>query len=142
MTKKALFEGLVFYEVDRMVATTLVGGEPFYVVNDQGFKRHIPSEQVDRQVLIQMQELMKGNEGAISEQTAKMLGQEDIFTRAMLEQQLKNIDRQFDQLLQTGIPEEGRAYLGMLGFKVVINHHGEVIKVEQPSAPPDPDGEE
>jgi len=89
-----------------------------------------------------MQELMKGNEGAISEQTAKMLGQEDIFTRAMLEQQLKNIDRQFDQLLQTGIPEEGRAYLGMLGFKVVINHHGEVIKVEQPSAPPDPDGEE
>jgi len=142
MTKKALFEGLVFDEVDRMVATTLVGGEPFYVVNDQGFKRHIPSEQVDRQVLIQMQELMKGNEGAISEQTAKMLGQEDIFTRAMLEQQLKNIDRQFDQLLQTGIPEEGRAYLGMLGFKVVINHHGEVIKVEQPSAPPDPDGEE
>ncbi len=142
MTKKALFEGLVFDEVDRMVATTLVGGEPFYVVDDQGFKRHIPSEQVDRQVLIQMQELMKGNEGAISEQTAKMLGQEDIFTRAMLEQQLKNIDRQFDQLLQTGIPEEGRAYLGMLGFKVVINHHGEVIKVEQPSAPPDPDGEE
>ncbi|OGO26376.1 MAG: hypothetical protein A2Y54_01375 [Chloroflexi bacterium RBG_16_51_16] len=142
MTKKALFEGLVFDEADRMVATTLVGGEPFYVVNDQGFKRHIPSEQVDRQVLIQMQELMKGNEGAISEQTAKMLGQEDIFTRAMLEQQLKNIDRQFDQLLQTGIPEEGRAYLGMLGFKVVINHHGEVIKVEQPSAPPDPDGEE
>ena len=142
MTKKALFEGLVFDEVDRMVATTLVGGQPFYVVDDQGFKRHIPSEQVDRQVLIQMQELMKGNEGAISEQTAKMLGQEDIFTRAMLEQQLKNIDRQFDQLLQTGIPEEGRAYLGMLGFKVVINHHGEVIKVEQPSAPPDPDGEE
>ncbi len=142
MTKKALFEGLVFDEVDRMVATTQVGGEPFYVVDDQGFKRHVPSEQVDRQVLIQMQELMKGNEGAISEQTAKMLGQEDIFTRAMLEQQLKNIDRQFHQLLQTGIPEEGRAYLGMLGFKVVINHHGEVIKVEQPSAPPDPDGEE
>jgi hypothetical protein len=142
MTKKALFEGLVFDEEDRMVSTTLVGGEPFYVVDDQGFKRHIPSEQVDRQVLSQMQELMKGNEGAISEQTAKMLGQEDIFTRAMLEQQLKNIDRQFDQLLQSGIPEEGRAYLGMLGFKVVINHHGEVIKVEQPSAPPDPDGEE
>ncbi len=140
MPKQALFAGLVFDEDDRMVETTLVGGEPCYVVDDQGFKRHIPSEQVDRQVLFQMQEMMKGNEGAISEQTAKMLGQEDIFTRAMLEQQLKNIDKQFDQLLQAGIPESGRAYLGMLGFKVVINHHGEVTKVDQPSAP-GPEGE-
>jgi hypothetical protein len=81
-----------------------------------------------------MQELMKGNENFISEQTAKMLGQEDIFSKAMIEQQLKNIDKQFDVLMQAGIPEEGRAYLGMLGFKVVINVHGEVIRVEQPGA--------
>jgi hypothetical protein len=140
MTKQALFAGLVFDEADRMVETATVGGEPCYVVDDQGFKRHIPSEQVDRQVLTQMQEMMKGNEGLISEQTAKMLGQEDIFTKAMLEQQLKNIDRQFDQLLEAGIPESGRAYLGMLGFKVVINHHGEVIKVEQPGTA-GPEGE-
>ena len=73
----------------------------------------------------------------ISEQAAKMLGQEDIFTKALLEQQLKNIDRQFDQLLAAGIPESGRAYLGMLGFKIVINHHGEVLRVEQPSGPSD-----
>ena len=63
-----------------------------------------------------------------------MLGQEDIFTKAMIEQQLKNIDKQFDTLMQAGIPEEGRAYLGMLGFKVVINVHGEVVRVEQPGA--------
>ena len=140
MIKQALFAGLVFDEADRMVETATVGGEPCYVVDDQGFKRHIPSEQVDRQVLTQMQEMMKGNEGMISEQTAKMLGQEDIFTKAMLEQQLKNIDRQFDQLLEAGIPESGRAYLGMLGFKVVINHHGEVTNVEQPGTA-GPEGE-
>jgi hypothetical protein len=63
-----------------------------------------------------------------------MLGQDDIFSKAMIEQQLKNIDKQFDALMQAGIPEEGRAYLGMLGFKVVINVHGEVIRVEQPGA--------
>ncbi len=135
MAKQALFSGLVFDENDRAVDTALVGSEPCYVVDDGGFRRHIPSEQVDRVVLSQMQEMMKGNEGLISEQTAKMLGQEDIFTKAMLEQHLKNIDKQFDNLLQAGIPEEGRAYLGMLGFKVVINHHGEVVKVIQPSAP-------
>jgi hypothetical protein len=69
-----------------------------------------------------------------------MLGQEDIFTKAMIEQQLKNMDQQFEALMQQGIPEEGRAYLGMLGFKVVINLHGEVLRIEQPSAPEDEGG--
>jgi len=137
MPRQPLFVGLVIDEEGRAVDSAFVGDEPFYVVDDNGFRRHIPSEQVDRQVLAQMQEMMKGNEGMISAQTARMLGQEDIFTKAMLEQQLKNMDKQFDQLLQAGIPEEGRAYLGMLGFKIVINHHGEVLRVEQPSAPAD-----
>ncbi len=141
MSSKALFAGLVVDENDRVVDTASVGGEAFYVIDDAGFKRHIPAEQIDRQVLTQMQEMMKGSEGLISEQTAKMLGQEDIFTKAMIEQQLKHMDQQFDALMQQGIPEEGRAYLGMLGFKIVINYHGEVLRVEQPSAPSDEGGE-
>jgi hypothetical protein len=90
---------------------------------------------VDRVVLGHLAEALKGNEGMISDQTAKMLGQEDIFTRAVIEQQLKNIDKHMDKILEAGIPEDGRAYLGMMGFKVVINVHGEVVRVEQPSAP-------
>jgi hypothetical protein len=27
-----------------------------------------------------------------------------------------------------------RAYLGMMGFRIIINVHGEVLKVEQPGA--------
>jgi hypothetical protein len=103
-------------------------------VNDAGFRRHIPSEQVDRQVLHQLAEMMKGSEELLSEQTAKMLGQEDVFTKAAIQQQLKNIDKQFDQLLQAGLPEDMRVYLGMMGFKIVINVHGEVLRVEQPGA--------
>lgn len=142
MSKQALFAGLVVDENNQVADTALVGGEAFYVVDDAGFKRHIPAEQVDRQVLGQMQEMMKGSEGLISEQTAKMLGQDDIFTKAMIEQQLKNMDKQFDALMQQGIPEEGRAYLGMLGFKIVINYHGEVVRVDQPSAPGGEEGGE
>ncbi|MFN8404592.1 MAG: hypothetical protein U0V48_13705 [Anaerolineales bacterium] len=85
-----------------------------------------------RVVLSQMAEMMKGSEDFLSEQTAKMLGQEDVFTKAAIEQQLKNIDKQFDQLMQAGIPEDMRAYLGMMGFRIVINVHGEVVRVEQP----------
>lgn len=134
MPKQPLFAGLVVDESDRLAETAYVGDEPCYVVDDYGFRRHIPSEQVDRVVLSQIAGLMKGSEDLISEQTAKMIGQEDVFTKAAIEQQLKNIDKQFDQLMQAGIPEDMRAYLGMVGFKIVINVHGEVLKVEQPGA--------
>ena len=141
MSKQPLFAGLVVDESGRAAESALVGDEPCYVVDDAGFRRHIPSEQVDRAVLSQIAELMKGSEDLISEQTAKMLGQEDVFTKAAIEQQLKNIDRQFDQLMQAGIPEDMRAYMGMTGFKIVINVHGEVLKVEQPGAAGDEGGE-
>ena len=134
MSRQPLFAGLVVDESGRAAETAFIGDEPCYVVDDYGFRRHIPSEQVDRVVFKQITDLMKGSEDFISEQTAKMLGQEDVFTKAAIEQQLKNIDKQFDQLMQAGIPEDMRAYLGMMGFKVVINVHGEVVRVEQPGA--------
>ena len=134
MARQPLFAGLVLDEFGKPAETALVGDEPCYVVDDAGFRRHIPAEQVDKQVLGQIAQLMKGSEDLISEQTAKMLGQEDVFTKAAIEQQLKNIDKQFDQLMQAGIPEDMRAYLGMMGFKVVINMHGEVLSVDQPGS--------
>lgn len=141
MPRQPLFAGLVADEFGNLAESALVGDEPCYVVDDAGFRRHIPSAQVDKQVLGQIADLMKGSEGLISEQTAKMLGQEDVFTKAAIEQQLKNIDKQFDQLMQAGIPEDMRAYLGMMGFKVVINMHGEVLSVNQPGTASDDDGE-
>lgn len=130
--RQPLFAGLIVDENDQPVEVAYVGDEPCYVVNDRGFRRHIPSEQVDRQVLDIMRQQIEGHEDLLSEQTAKMLGQEDPFSRAMIYTQLRNLDKQFEQLLQTGIPEEGRAYLGMMGFRIVINLHGEVLRVEQP----------
>ena len=132
MARQAVFEGLVIDEYDRPVEVAYVGDEPCYVVDDQGFKRHIPSVEVDRQVFNKMQELIEGHEEYISEQAAKMMGQEDIFSVAMLLNQIKQMDQQLEVLLETGIPEEGRAYLGMMGFQVRINFHGEVLEVKQP----------
>lgn len=137
MPNQPLFAGLVVDENGNVAETAVVGGEPFYVVDDAGFRRHVPSEQVDRTVLSEIAGMMKGSEEFLSEQTAKMIGQEDIFTKAMLKNQLEHIDKQFDQLLQTGIPEDMRLYLGMVGFRVVINIHGEIVKIDQPSAPDD-----
>jgi cell fate (sporulation/competence/biofilm development) regulator YlbF (YheA/YmcA/DUF963 family) len=141
MPNQPLFAGLVIDEQGNVAESAFIGNEPCYVVNDAGFRHHIPAEQIDRAVLAQMAEMMKGSEDFLSEQTAKMLGQDDPFSKAIIEQQLKNIEKQFDTLMQTGIPEDMRAYLGMMGFKVIINYHGEVVRMEQPSSPSDGEGE-
>ncbi|PKO04694.1 MAG: hypothetical protein CVU41_15955 [Chloroflexi bacterium HGW-Chloroflexi-3] len=134
MSIHALFAGLVFDEDDNQVDNVYIGQDSCYVVNDHGFKRHILSETIDRQVLDQMREMIEGKEDFISQQAAKMLGQDDIFTYAMIANQLKNMDDQFDKLLETGIPSETRSYMGLMGFKIVVNVHGDVIFVNQPGS--------
>ncbi len=140
--RRALFPGLVVDEYDRPVDVAYVGEEPCYVVDDAGFRRHIPSEQVDRQVLNAMTEMIEGHEDILSEQAAKMLGQEDIFSKAIIQNQLKNIDQQMDALFQTGIPEESLTFMGMMGFRIRIDMHGEVLEINQPGmAGPGPEDE-
>jgi len=131
---KALFEGLIFDEDENPVKVVYVGDEPFYVVDDAGFLRHISSMEVDKQILDSMISVVKDNEDLFAEQTAKMLGHEDIFTLAIIQQQLKNLDEQIEKLFEVGLPEEGRAYMGMMGFKVTINLHGEVVRIDQPGS--------
>ncbi|NMB54140.1 MAG: hypothetical protein GYA15_05515 [Leptolinea sp.] len=127
-----LFSGLILDENGQTVDTVSVNGEPFYVVNDAGFRRHIPAGEVDKQVFNQLMEQIRGHEDIIIEQAAKMLDQDNIFSRAVLMNQLQNMDKQFESLSEVGIPESSRQYLGMMGFRVTINIHGEVVNVEQP----------
>ncbi|MEW6567117.1 MAG: hypothetical protein AB1449_02925 [Chloroflexota bacterium] len=137
MSSKALFDGLIVDEDERPVETCLIGGEAFYVIDDGGFRRHVESRFIDRQVLDVLREQIRGHEELISQGTMKMLGQEDIFTKAMIDSSLKNLDSHFEALLEQGLPEEARAWLGMTGFRVVVNVHGEIVRVEQPAAPED-----
>ena len=132
MANRALFSGLIVDEKDQPVTTAVVGDETFYVVDDAGFQRHISSEDVDRQVLGKMGEALAGHEEELSAQAAKMLGQDDPFTRAALEKRFENLDDQFDEVIKAGLPESSRAYLGMAGFRVRINLHGEVLEIQQP----------
>jgi hypothetical protein len=134
-----LFSGLILDEYGKTVETVSINGEPFYVVDDSGFHRHIPAIDVDRQVFSNLVDKIRGHEDVIVEQASKMLDQDNIFSRAVLMNQLQNMDNQFESLVETGIPESSRQYLGMMGFKVTINLHGEVISVDQPgsSLPPE-----
>jgi len=140
MGRHALFGGLVIDEAERPVLVVSVGDEAFYVVDDDGFQRHIESERVDRQVLEHLRRNIEGHEEIISRGTMQLLGQDDIFTKAAIEASLRNLEAQFDELIARGLPEDARAWLGMMGFRVVIDVHGDVVRVEEP--PGAPEGEE
>jgi hypothetical protein len=135
MAKKAIFEGLVRDEYDRPIEVAVVGGEAFYVYDDDGFMRHIESELVDRQVLEHFIELTKGHEDMIAEGTMRMLGQEDIFTKAAIEKSLNQAEQNIDQVLQSGLPQEALMNLGMMGFMIIIDRQGQLLEVDQPSGP-------
>jgi len=135
MANKAVFEGLVFDDLDRQLDTKFVGADACYVIDDDGFLRHISAEKIDRQVVEVMRGQVEENKEVIAKQTINMIGDVDLFTHGIIKNQLENLDDQFDHLMQNGMPEDGRVYLGMLGFKIIVNYHGDVIQIEQPSAP-------
>ena len=135
MTQQALFAGLVYDELGNVVETAVVAGEAHYVIDDAGFLRHISADHVDRQVVAFFLEQLEANRDMAVEQTLNMIGKDDIFTKAAIETELNNID--MDKIIAQGIPQQARHMLGMMGFRVVINFHGELVKLEQPTLPDD-----
>lgn len=135
MARQALFEGLVYDEFGNLATTAMVGDDAHYVVDDQGFLRHISAEEVDRQVLAIFMEQLQDNKEIAVEQMMNMMGKDDLFTKAAIDASLRNID--IDQIVAQGIPEQARNMMGMVGLRIFINHHGEVIKLDQPAAPDD-----
>jgi len=132
MSQRALFEGLVVNLQEEAVSVADVGGAAQYVVPDGGFNFHVDAETVDRAVLGRLREQILSNKEAVSEGAMKMLGQEDLFTKALIDSSLNNMEANFSRLIEQGFPEDARAYLGMLGFRIVINYHGEVIRIDEP----------
>lgn len=133
MARQALFEGLVYDEQENLVTVSIVGQEAFYVVDDDGFRRHIESEYVDRQVLEFFLQQLEENKDLAIGQAMNMMGKDDIFTKAAIDAQMRNIDA--DQIIDQGIPEQARNVMGMVGFRVIIDLHGEVQRIDQPALP-------
>lgn len=139
MARQALFAGLVFDENDNQVSTAVVGGEANYVVDDDGFMRHIDAEVIDREVLAFFLAQLEDNKDLAVEQTMKMIGQDDLLTKAAIDAQLRNID--MEQIIAQGIPAQAREMMGFLGFRIIINVHGDILRLDQPAMPDDESGD-
>ena len=112
------------------IHVALVGSEAAYVIDDDGFRRHIDAAQIDRQVLTILQNQIKANQDAVEQGILKVVGSDDLFTKAAIDQTIEN----FDQVLERGLPQDALQWLGLMGFRIVVNLHGEVIKLDQPGA--------
>ena len=135
MGRIAVFEGLVVDEADRPLQATTVGGEAQYVIDDNGFLRHVDAEAIDRQVIEAIQAQVNANKDMVEEGIMKMIGHDDLFTKAALDVSIKNMD----QILEHGIPQDARQWLGIMGFRIVVNLHGEVVEFKWPGAPGESD---
>lgn len=129
----AFFEGLIETEDGATVTVTTVGQTDYYVIDDAGFKRHVEAAAVDRVVLGQFLGQMQEHRDEASQAMMKLMGSEDLFTKAAVESTLKNVN--VEQMLGQRLPDDARQWLGMLGLRVVIDYHGEVVRVDMPAAP-------
>jgi len=124
-----MFEGLVFDERRKAAQVNHVGERACYVVDEDGFLRHIDAAQVDQQVL----EFLKGQVDEHRDLAVSgmldLMGKDDIFTKAAVESSIDNIDQAVGQ----AIPEQSRQWLGMMGFRVIIDDQGEVVDIEMPA---------
>ena len=131
----AFFAGLVETEDGVPVAAVNIGSESFYVIDDQGFRRHVDAQPIDRAVLTQFLAQLQEHPDEASAAMLRMMGQDDLFTKAMVDSTIRNIN--LDQIAGQSLPAEAGQWLGMLGFRIVIDLHGEIVRVDMPAAPED-----
>ena len=100
--------------------------------DSDGFHRHVSADKIDRAVLSELRNQIINHKDVISDSALQMSGQDDLFTKAMIDSSLNNIDDHMDMLLEQGLPGGAKQWLGMLGFRIMVNHHGEIVEMSQP----------
>lgn len=129
MARSAMFAGLVFDESGRPAEVAWVGEDAHYVVEDDGFRRHIDATHVDRAVLRFLREQVEDQRDVAVEAMLNMMGQDDIFTKAAVEASINRMEEAVGQ----PIPEDARQWLGMLGFRIIVDFHGDVVDIQMPA---------
>jgi hypothetical protein len=126
---QALFAGLISNEEDEPVDVAHLGDEAFYVIPDGDFRRHVEAAAVDDAVLAQLQQQITSQQDLVTQGVLDFLGKDDLFTKASIDLALKN----FEQGFRRADPEQWKPMLGLMGFRVIVNIHGEVVRVDYPT---------
>ena len=125
----------MFDERRKVAQVKHVGERACYVVDEDGFLRHIDAAQVDQQVLDFLKGQVDQHRDLAVSGVLDLMGKDDIFTKAAVESSIDNIDQAVGQ----AIPEQSRQWLGMMGFRVIIDDQGQIVDIEMPAGEIDDD---
>jgi hypothetical protein len=81
-------------------------------------------------VVAWIQQQAAANKDLVTDQMMNLMGKDDLFTKAMIDSSIAQMDQ---QVIQQGLPEDARMMLGMMGFRVVVNIHGELVDLDMPA---------
>ncbi len=129
MAPTAMFAGLVVDESGRPAEVAHVGPDACYIVYDEDFRRFVDAAYVDRQVLRFMRDQVQDNRSLAVGAMLDMMGKDDLFTKAAVESSIDHMEEAVGQ----PIPEDARQWLGMLGFRIVIDFRGDVLDIQLPA---------
>ena len=130
LSRRAMFEGLVYNESGARAEVVYVGNTAHYAVPDQGFLRHVEAHVVDDVVIAQMTDQITSMKDEVVVGILEMLGKDDLFSKAAVEASIRNLD----QSIRQTDPGQWAPMLQLLGFRVVVDLHGRVLEVIYPQA--------
>jgi hypothetical protein len=133
---RALFEGLVYNEQGVPAELRFVGDEPHYVVVDDGFERYVRAKCVDDAVLAELQGQVDAQQDELIEAMLQALGRDDVLTKAALGASLGDLATN----LRESASWQWRPWLQMLGFRIVIDVHGQLVGLSYDASPGPPEG--
>jgi len=125
-----LFADLVFNESGERARVVYIGATPYYAIPEDDFLRHVEAQHVDRQIVDRLKERIQAMSDLVTENAIRLLGQEDLFTRASIEHAIENMHR----ILEPGAVDvdQLRTALWMAGFAAVVDVHGDLVRLQVP----------
>ncbi len=129
--RKALFPGLVYNREGEPAKAAHVGGVAQYAIPDHGFWRHVAAWDVDKVVIAELKERLGAMEDELVTAMLQMLDTNDLFTKAAMEASIRHLEESMRQ----GDPQEWVPSLRMLGFRIVVDVHGNVVDIVYPEPP-------
>jgi len=105
-----------------------IGGIAHYAIPDNGFLRHVEAYIIDNAVLANIKSQITANEDMVIRGVLQMMGKDDLFTKAAVAASINNME----QSIRQSDPSQWLPWLRYLGFRVIVNVHGEVVELIYP----------
>jgi hypothetical protein len=99
----------------------------------------VEASTIDSKVLASIKGQITANQDQVIRGVLEMMGKDDLFSKAAVESSIINME----QNIRQSDPSQWLPWLRFMGFRVIVNVHGEVVELTYPTqtASDDDEGE-